>query len=486
MAYIRNSFLRMYPWRRTDAAVVSPSIAGTETQFDYWFGWRIPDTFYLPPVISPDLENPVATNAASYAENPSGGITTLQVRMFDQIFADLVDKHSTTPGLIRRRNIAYSLGPDSPGVTGENLFRRGWATWSPPTTSGCVFTARITDTGSGFEVGSPIDLCAIWPQHESYLHGYKANLSACWDMAAKPILAWESAIDTISVLRLEEGHQTFTGYSPLLQCNAALVEVGQRFTNTDTILWYLKDDGGYTGTWNYNTLYGPTVPDNGVRQVADIRRSSKLYFRIQRENFEVEHVMCDLPFSAQNLDHILYDGRLWDDTYNAGIYSEGSIIRDPATHPTKWCLALTLVDGAGSRYVLVSQSYFSQKSYALGSASDTATLGASVIGGALEDVSVTPQAQYQPTTDAATLAPSITGALLNTSVVASAAPDSATMATSVLGSCATTVTNTVSGVDSFALAPAVSGVVKTMVISSGPHADTKTISVSVSGSLVTV
>ena len=484
MAYIRNSFLRMYPWRRSDAAQVSAAVDGENHQFDYWFGWLTPETFYLPPLVQPDLANPVDTNAADYASNPSGGITTLQVRMFDKLYADLTNKHATTQGWLRRRNVAYSLGPDEPGVTGENLFRRGWAVWSPTTVAGCIYIARVADDGSGFE-SEPINLCDLWPQHQSYLTGYKANLAACWDMAAKPVLAWESAIDTISILRLEEGYQTFEGYSPLLQCNAALVEIGQRFTNTDTILWYLKDDGGYTGTWNYNALYGPSVADNGVRQVPDTRRSSKLYFRIQRENFEIEHVMCDIPFPVQALDHVFYDGRLWDENYNDGIYADGSIIRDPDTHPTKWRLSLSLVDGSGNRSILESRAYFVESPYVLRSASDSVALESSIVDGSLFDVVVTPVPEHQPAPDTMTLSPSVTGELFDT-IVSSTTLDTVTLTPTVSGTCATTVTGVNYATDTTTLTPSVTGELKNMVISSGPNADPTTLSVSISGSLVTV
>lgn len=461
MAYIRHSFLRMYPWRRSDSVSVAPAVSGVDHQFDYWFGWLTPDVYYQPPYTAPNIAAPTALNSADYASDPAHGISTLQVRMLENIYPDTANLHATAQGWLRRRNIAYTIGPDAIETTGENLFRRGWAFWSDPTEEGCVFTARISDDGSGFEAGwgpgvQVIDLGGYLPAYEPILHGYKANLTACFDMAAKPILAWESAIDTISILRVNEGLQTFSGYSPMLSCNAAFVDPDFRFTNTDTIVWYLKDVGGYTGTWNYPQLLGPNTPDTGARQVDDARRSTAIYYRIQRENFLVEHKMCDLPFPIQHIDQSIYDGRMWDEDYDDGIYPEGAILRDPVD--TKFKEIFTVVDGSGARHVIVSHAYY-VKVYIKRSAEDDFSVNSSITSGSLFDVIVS---NATVPTDGLTISPSVTGTLFDT------------------------IVPHVPVLEPFAIEPSVHGSLTTTVVADGPRTDTVTLSSSIaSGNLVT-
>lgn len=486
MAYIRHSFLRMYPWRRSDSMSATPAVSGVDHQFDYWFGWLTPDVYYQPPYTAPNIAAPTALNSADYASDPAHGISTLQVRMLENIYPDTADLHATTQGWLRRRNIAYTIGPDEIEVTGDNLFRRGWAFWSNPDEDGCVFASRISDDGSGYDTGwgpgnHVVDLCVYLPAYESILTGYKPNLTACFDMAAKPIIAWESAIDTISVLRVNEGLQTFSGYSPMLSCNAAFVDPDERFTDTDTIIWYLKDVGGYTGTWNYSQLLGPNAVDTGARQVDDVRRGTAIYFRIQRENFDVEHKMCDLPFPVQHIDQSIYDGRMWDEEYDDGIYPEGSILRDPLD--TKWKEVFTVVDGSGARHVILSHAYYTKR-YVKRSSSDSITLGSSVSSGLLFDA-VLP---YTPSvTESFSVAPSVTGDLFTTVLPAGPYTESFGVEPSVQGTLTTTVITDGPRIDTVTLSTAIqSGSVVTTIVGTTPQSDAFAISPSVRGSIVTV
>lgn len=486
MAYIRHSFLRMYPWRRSDVLSAAPTVSGVDHQFDYWFGWLTPSVYYQPPYLAPNIASPTALNSADYASDPVNGISTLQVRMLENLYPDTANLHSTAQGWLRRRNIAYTIGPDAIETTGENLFRRGWMFWSDPTADGCIFTARIADDGSGFDTGwgpgvQVIDLCDYLPAYEPILHGYKPNLTACFDMSAKPIMAWESAIDTISVLRINEGLQTFSGYSPMLSCNAAFVDPDFRFTNTDTIIWYLKDVGGYSGTWNYPQLLGPNEVDTGARQVDDARRSTAIYFRVQRENFLVEHKMCDLPFPIQHIDQSIYDGRFWNEEYDDGIYPEGAILRDP--NDTKWREVFTVVDGNGARHVILSHAYYVQH-YVKRSAADTITVGASVASGLLFDVIVP-----SPTvvTESFTVSPSVTGSLFDTIVPSGPYTEVLAIEPSVSGSITTSVVSDGPRTDTVTLSASIpSGSLVTTIVTTTPQVDTFSISPSVHGSIVTV
>lgn len=489
MAYYRHTFFRLKGrtvW--SDPLSVIPTVTGVDHQFDYWFGWNSHDTFYVPTYISPDFSDPTALNSADYALDPTHGIARLQVRTFDNLYPDTTNLHGTVQGWLRRRNVSYCLGPDYPGTTGDNLFRNGWAIWSNPDDAGGILAARVNDTGTGWETGwgpgvQVYDFSTVvgFPAFTSQVPGYKANFTGCFDMASKPVLAWESAVDTISVLRVNEGLITFSGYSPSTSCNAAFLTLADRFVNTDTVIYYLKDINGYTSPWVYPTLLGPDGTDNGSIQSDDTRRSSALYYRLQRDNFDVEYKMCDLPVQAQHIDHQFFDGKTWDPSYVGGVYSDGTIYR--ADTPVTMPLVLSVIDGSSNRYVLQSYPYNTRLDPVVPASAtnqDSITVSSAVTG-SIESVVIS----ESTTPDSITVTPSVSGEIV-TSIISDLEVDTLEITTVVSGSNLTTVVSDSPTPDSITISTVVSGAVATQIITTVPQIDSTEITPSVSGSLVTV
>lgn len=285
--------------------------------FCYKFAWNPPD--YFPPIAPGTLSNPEELNSDVYATDPSQDIAKYRIKELKTLYSD-------ASGDRRRRNVAYTLGPSAIESTGPYQFTQNWTIYSPAQADSCVYLT--VDPYS-----AATKYCDKYPQYEPVVNGYKAILTGCFDLSAQPVLAWESAVDTISILRVTEGLQTIQGFSPILFSNSAYV--GDPANQTDAVLFYLKDIYGYVSPWNYNTLYSPQS------QLTDTRRGVAIYYRVQRDNFATEYRMCDIPFEVQYLDNVFFDGiPAYPDNFST--YKQ----------------YLSLVDGNCNRYTAVSAAYF--------------------------------------------------------------------------------------------------------------------------------
>jgi hypothetical protein len=269
-------------------------------------------------------------------------------------------------------------------------------------------------------------------------------------------LAWESAINQISVLRVVEGLQTFEGYSPILFCNAAYVD--DQANQTDAVVFYLKDINGYSGVWNYNTLYNP----NG--QFPDLRRGTSIYFRVQRDNFLVEYKMCDLPFEVQYLDNVTFSGLPFDP-------QEGDTFKQ----------ALSMVDGLCNRFTAISGQYFvlpPPDPHIPASASDSMSATISISGLLFDTV------MSESAVDYVALTPSVSGELFDATVFESTS-DQISAEPSVTGILLKVVIPE-STSDALGQTPEISGTLLTTVVGAPNQTDILPQQVEIFGELVTV
>lgn len=309
----------------------------------YKFAWQ-PDDYTDPIPDFGGLSDETPLNSDVYADNPAQELSKYRVKELLDIYADSQLSR-------RRRNMAYTIGPNALEETGPSQFAYRWSLWSPPNPAGGVKFSKDPYT-------AVMDYATTYPAYAGVIAGYKGILSATFDLSATPVLAWESAANQISVLRVVEGLTTFEGYSPILFCNAAYVDDPE--TQTDAVVFYLKDINGYSGVWNYNTLFNP------ADQFPDSRRGTAIYFRVQRDNFGVEYKMCDIGFEVQYLDNVTFSGN----PYNP---QEGDTFKQ----------ALSLVDGLCNRFTALSGQYFVPEPpdpHIPASATDSATITLSASG----------------------------------------------------------------------------------------------------------
>lgn len=407
----------------------------------YKFAW-LPTDCTTPIPDYGALSNPTGLNSDDYADNPAQELSKYRVKELLELYEDSLPVR-------RRRNMVYTMGPTALEDTGTDQFGFKWSLWSPPNPSGGVKFAKDPYT-------IVMDYATTYPAYAGVIAGYKAILTGTFDMSATPVLAWESAINQISVLRVVEGLQTFEGYSPILFCNAAYVD--DQANQTDAVVFYLKDINGYSGVWNYNTLYNPND------QFPDSRRGTAIYFRVQRDNFLVEYKMCDLPFEVQYLDNVTFSGNPFDP-------QEGDTFKQ----------ALAMVDGLCNRFTAISGQYFvppPPDPHIQASASDSVsvTLAASgllfnvVVSSSASDsiaVSLTASGALmdivinQTATDTATLTLTPSGALFNVVESASVA-DSTTLDVTPSGAIVQAIGGSTTQTDSVAIGLTPSGSLETV------------------------
>lgn len=407
----------------------------------YKFAW-LPADYTTPIPAFGSLSDETPLNSDDYAENPAQELSKYRVK-------ELLDIYADSQAVRRRRNMAYTIGPNALEDTGTDQFSFQWSLWSPPDVSGGVKFAKAP-------YSSIMDYATTYPAYAGVIAGYKGILTATFDMSATPVLAWESAINQISVLRVVEGLQTFEGYSPILFCNAAYVD--DPANQTDAVVFYLKDINGYSGVWNYNTLYNP----NG--QFPDLRRGTSIYFRVQRDNFLVEYKMCDLGFEVQYLDNVTFSGLPFDP-------QEGDTFKQ----------ALAMVDGLCNRFTAISGQYFvppPPDPHIPANASDSTTITLSASGlllnvvasssasdsiavsltasGVLMDVAVN-----QTATETSTLTLTPSGALFNAVELASVS-DSTTLTATQSGALVQAIGGSTTQTDSVAIGLTPSGSLETV------------------------
>lgn len=407
----------------------------------YKFAWLPTD--YTTPI--PDygtLSNQAGLNSDDYADNPAQELSKYRVKELLELYEDSLPVR-------RRRNMVYTMGPTALEDTGTDQFSFKWSLWSPPNPSGGVKFAKDPYT-------SVMDYATTYPAYAGIISGYKGIMSATFDLSATPVLAWESAANQISVLRVVEGLTTFEGYSPILFCNAAYVDDPEN--QTDAVVFYLKDINGYSGIWNYNTLFNPAY------QFPDSRRGTAIYFRVQRDNFGVEYKMCDTGFEVQYLDNVTFSG-------NPYAAQEGDTFKQ----------ALSLVDGLCNRFTALSGQYFfppPPDPHIPANASDSTTITLSASGllfnvvasssasdsiavsltasGVLMDVVVN-----QTATETSTLTLTPSGALLNVVELASVS-DSTTLTATPSGALVQAIGGSTTQTDSAAIGLTPSGSLETV------------------------
>lgn len=407
----------------------------------YKFAWLPTDcTTPIPDYLA--LSNPNGLNSDDYADNPAQELSKYRVKELLELYEDSLPVH-------RRRNMVYTMGPTELEDTGTDQFSFKWSIWSPPNIAGGVKFAKDPYT-------SVMDYATTYPAYAGIISGYKGIMSATFDLSATPVLAWESAANQISVLRVVEGLTTFEGYSPILFCNAAYV--GDPENQTDAVVFYLKDINGYSGIWNYNTLFNPAY------QFPDSRRGTAIYFRVQRDNFGVEYKMCDIGFEVQYLDNVTFSG-------NPHAAQEGDTFKQ----------ALSLVDGLCNRFTALSGQYFfppPPDPHIQASASDSVsvTLAASgllfntVVSSSASDsiaVSLTASgvlmdvAVNQTATETSTLTLTPSGALFNVVELASAS-DSTTLTATPSGALVQAIGGSTTQTDSVSIGLTPSGSLETV------------------------
>jgi len=407
----------------------------------YKFAW-LPSDYTTPIPAFGSLSDETPLNSDDYAENPAQELSKYRVK-------ELLDIYADSQAVRRRRNMVYTPGPMALEDTGTDQFSFKWSLWSPPNPSGGVKFARDPYT-------TVMDYATTYPAYSGVIAGYKAILTGTFDLSATPVLAWESAINQISILRVVEGLQTFEGYSPILFCNAAYVD--DQANQTDAVVFYLKDVNGYAGVWNYNTLYNP----NG--QFPDLRRGTAIYFRVQRDNFLVEYTMCDLGFEVQYLDNVTFSGLPFDP-------QEGDTFKQ----------ALSMVDGLCNRFTAFSGQYFvppPPDPHIPANSGDTMSATVS-ISGILFDVTMSANAL-----DTMSVTQVMSGELFNASVVTSET-ESASIGTQLTGVLFDTII-TDSASDSASILQEISGSRENATIPAPNQTESLSVSTSISGSLVTV
>lgn len=479
---ISNMFIRMPPLRFSDTVTLGSSLSsGEDHQFSYWFGWNTPGTFYQIPSINPSAEY-TATNAADYADDPDNGISKYRIMMLSRLYADTVSQKT-----LRRRNIAYTLGPEALNdTTKATIFSKGWAIWSDPAPSAKIKLAHIADDGSGYESGwgpggTTIDYATVYPIYDSVVSGYKPNLTGCFDLSAQPVLAWEKNVNTIQLLRVVEGLQEFTGYSPILFCNASYVDPDTTAVQTDAVVFYLKDEQGTPQEmWPYGTLYRAEDED-GTWQIDDTRRSTAIYFRVQRNNFEIEYKMCDLATAAQHLDHVIYNGFITKENDYSGVYPWGTVVQS-SPYPTMFRQLLGIIDGNGNRSIAASEPYFTGWRYISRTAEpESFAASVSLVSGYLQDISVTASAGSETFTTSSLLL----GGSIEDMTVSGSATESFSTTISISGS----ITDMIipgSATETFSTTVALqSGSLSTTVVSRGPYSDSFSTSAALVGGALT-
>lgn len=407
----------------------------------YKFAWQ-PDDYTDPIPDFGGLSDETPLNSDVYADNPAQELSKYRVKELLDIYADSQLSR-------RRRNMAYTIGPNALEETGPSQFAYRWSLWSPPNPAGGVKFARDPYT-------AVMDYATTYPAYAGIISGYKGILTATFDLSATPVLAWESAANQISVLRVVEGLTMFEGYSPILFCNAAYVD--DQANQTDAVVFYLKDVNGYAGVWNYNTLFNP------ADQFPDSRRGTAIYFRVQRDNFLVEYKMCDLPFEVQYLDNVTFSGNPFDP-------QEGDTFKQ----------ALAMVDGLCNRFTAISGQYFvppPPDPHIPASASDS--MSATIdISGLLIDVVISESA-----VDYVALTPSVSGELFDVTVSKSTS-DQISAEPSVTGILLEVVISE-STSDTLGQTPEISGTLLTPVVVAPNQTDTLSQQVEIFGELVTV
>lgn len=407
----------------------------------YRFAWQPAD--YVSPIDAFGvLTDETALNSDDYASDPMNEIAQYRIKELLQIYNDSQANR-------RRRNMSYTAGPMAFEDTGPEQFDFPWSIWSPPNVAGGVKMAKDP-------YSTVFDYATEYPAYAGIINGYKAILSATFDLSATPVLAWESAANQISVLRVVEGLTTFEGYSPIMFCNSAYVSNPE--VQTDAVVFYLKDINGYSGIWNYNTLFNP------ADQFPDTRRGTAIYFRVQRDNFGIEYKMCDLGFQVQYLDNVTFSG-------NPNNPLEGDTFKQ----------ALSMVDGLCNRYTALSGQYFVPQPpdpHVPASASDSTSVTIDVSGvlfdivmeeSAMDAFSVTSEISgalvdaviLRSTSDSASVGSEISGVLFDT-VVARSADDSASVASDISGATESVITPAPNQTDSSEISCEISGGLETV------------------------
>jgi hypothetical protein len=212
---------------------------------------------YFPSNPNENLSNQVETNWVNYAGDTAQKLVAYNLKTLQFRF-------NGAPSDITKvsRNIAPIKGPIQRNNISQGDFAFDWNAWSDKDS----VKFRRDDSSQTF------DMATLFPDFASYFAQWKSRFTGYFDASGAPTVAGESSLTQITLWKAQIGLVTFNGYSPLFVSSTEFLQ-NELFVFGDNVLYYLKDNTSATRKQD--------------------RRGSKIFCRIERDNYTVEYEVCN-------------------------------------------------------------------------------------------------------------------------------------------------------------------------------------------------
>lgn len=221
---------------------------------------------YFPADPDGDISNPVETNWITYAGDTSQKLIAYNLKTLQFLWEG-------APLDITKvaRNVSPIKGPIERNNVQSGDFDYKWFSWN----SGASTKFRRDDASQ------TLDLATIFPAYASFFGQWKSRFTAYFDAAGAPTVAGETSISEITLWKSQIGTRTFTGFSPIFVSSTEFLQK-ELLVFGDNVVYYMKDVASATRKQD--------------------RRGTRIYCRIERDNYATEYQVCDLPFQAKFLE----------------------------------------------------------------------------------------------------------------------------------------------------------------------------------------
>ncbi len=216
------------------------------------------------------LSSPVATDWASSpdADVPLQNIaTTSNIKALTTVYQGIPDAVAKIA-----RNISTFQGPTAPNIVPTYATR-----WVALHQDNATKFIRMSDNAE-------FDAATLDPTNAATWNAWKARFKGQFDFSGRPVGALEDNINTIKVFKLSIGGSTeFTGFSPIMVHTAEILRnnLGESLNN---VVYYTKDTTSAGNRFN--------------------RRGSKLFCRVEIDNYTIEYELCSSPSPIRAIEHV--------------------------------------------------------------------------------------------------------------------------------------------------------------------------------------